>query len=143
MLSQRFFVNEEEEALAREKPKLFKYFCTLTTKLSFQEWLKGRQFVIDTMRSFDGLHSSANCLCSYYEQNCTLECGLIYKKKFVNLTDRVSSFTDEKIKFFDLMFLKALVDSCKTHSVDLAKDYLIEIMESYGDDYYYDDDDFC
>ena len=138
MLSQRFFVNEEEEALAREKPKLFKYFCALTTKLSFQKWLKGRQFVIDTMRSFDGLHSSANCLCSYYEQKCTLECGLLYKEKFVNLTDRISSFTDKKIQFFNLMFLKPKVDSCKTHSVDLAERYLMEIMED-GDE----DDDFC
>ena len=122
MSSKMFFKNEREQELAQENPKLFLHFCALTTKLSFEEWFNGRQFVIDTIHSFD----KDACSCSYYSIKCNEKCRVLFLKNFIEVTDQISSFTDEKLLFFDLMFLKPKVDSCNTHSVPLAERYLME-----------------
>ncbi len=132
MLFQKFFVDEKEESLARKNPKLFGFFYTLETKLSFEQWFQERQFVIDTINSFD----EDACHCSYYYAKCTDKCRVLFRNKFIILTERISSVTDDKLQFLNLMFLKSKVDTCKTHSQPLAESYIMEDAEDDEDNYF-------
>ena len=121
-MSLRVFVNEEEQALAEKNPELFKHYNALATKLSFEEWLRNREKMMKIIHSL----SENFCQCSYYEEDCTEKCEVIFRQKFVQITSRICSITDEQLQFYDLMTLKSEVDYRKKFSAPLASRYLLD-----------------
>ena len=122
----RVFVNEEEQALAEKNPELFKHYIALATalatKLSFEQWLRNREKMMKIIHSL----SENFCNCSYYEEDCTEKCEVIFRQKFVQITSQISSITDEQLQFYDLMTHKSEVDYRKKFSAPLASRYLLD-----------------
>ena len=122
MSSKMFFVNEKEEALAEKNPKLFQYYITLETKLSFEKWLENRQKMMEIIHSL----GEDFCQCSYYGRDCTEQCNVVSRQKLVQITVRICSITEEQLQFYDLMTFKSKVDSCKEGSAPLASRYILD-----------------